>query len=58
MRTFLIMPENCRWQTITANNHDIAFRSEAHWYKGKTRIAIMDVITGETQIFIAGGNDD
>lgn len=58
MKKFLIMPENCRWRTITATNHDMAFNSEAHWYKGKSRMAIMDIATGETQLFIVGGNDD
>lgn len=53
MSDYLIMPEKGRW--INANNvgsHETAYRLECNWFTSKTRIAVMDIRTGETKIFI------
>lgn len=53
MCDYLIMPEKGRW--INVNNvvsHEMAYRLECNWFSPKQRIAVMDIKTGETKIFI------
>lgn len=51
MKKYLIMPENCRFYTVTAYNHKMAYSLECCWYNPSRKIAIMDTETGETWFF-------
>ena len=51
MKSFLFMPEKCKWRTVKANTAEMAYRCECCWYDSSTRIAVMDMETGETSIF-------
>ena len=51
MKTFLIMPNNSKWEQVEASTHETAYRAICSWYSPDTNIAVMDVQTGVTEIF-------
>ena len=51
MKTFTIMPEQCKWYNITATTAEIAYRQVCCFYNTSRKIAVRDVATGTTQIF-------
>ena len=51
MNKYIIMPEGCHWSEREAANHEAAYCFECSWYKPSTRVAVMDLKTGETRIF-------
>lgn len=51
MKTFTIMPENCRWYNITATTAENAYRQVCCFFNASRKIAVRDLATGITQIF-------
>ena len=51
MKTFTIMPEQCKWYNITAATAENAYRQVCCFYNTSRKIAVRDVATGTTQIF-------
>lgn len=51
MKTFTIMPEQCKWYNITAATAESAYRQVCYFYNTSRKIAVRDVTTGTTQIF-------
>ena len=51
MKTFTIMPEQCKWYNITATTAESAYRQVCCFYNTSRKIAVRDVATGTTQIF-------
>ena len=50
---YLVMPEKCRWINVNhVSSHEMAYLLECTWFNPKTRIAVMNIRTGETKIFI------
>lgn len=58
---YLFMPEGYKWTLLhNVASHENAYRLESNWYSPETRIAVMNVRTKETKMFISeiekGGN--
>ncbi len=51
MRKYLIMPERCRFYVIEAMSAEVAYRGVCCWYSEKTPVAVMDIETGEAEIY-------
>lgn len=50
---YLLMPEGCKWTLLhNVASHEIAYSLQSNWYSPKTRIAVMNVRTKETKMFI------
>lgn len=54
---YLVMPENCRFFEVTAYTHEMAYRQQSCWFSPKTRIAVMDCMTGKTVVYVGREND-
>lgn len=52
MPKYIIAPERCSWSERAAANHEAAYRLECSWLRPATRVAIIDMDTGETKLFI------
>lgn len=51
---YLAMPEGGKWILLhNVSSHESAYSLESNWYSSKTRIAVMNVRTKETKIFIS-----
>lgn len=50
-KSFLVMPEGCRWSLIKAASAELAYRSECCWWAPDRKTAVMDVETGQTAVF-------
>lgn len=51
MNKYLIMPNNGRWYPVEAMSAELAYRSQCCWFSAMCLIAVMNIKTGEIEVF-------
>ncbi len=51
MHTYLVMSKPCNFFKINATSPEMAYMTVCCWYSAKTRVVIMDTVSGETRAY-------
>ena len=51
MKLFRIFPDRCRTFEVVATSHEMAYCGVCCFYNADTKIAVMDIESGETKVY-------
>lgn len=51
MKLFRIFPDRCRQFETVATSHEMAYRGICSFYNADTKIAVMDIETGNVKVY-------